>query len=1013
MPRKNRRLIYSGNGDAYYVSPSAIGASELNVTTPEVFVTADPDDVARGRAKKWFEEFNMNPNDETIVSNGKPQNQYLEDKAERGASQAASWMRENQGLNLLGMGLGAIPLGVALYPLAANMPSFNSIMAGGRNIFTPGSNFWTNPVTGNVMRSMAKGTTANAILKLTTGKTYGEGMSSIINNVTGLNPANSVLGQFAVDMTDPFYYGTNELASGFNKIGDIVSSIDKNAVKKNISKTINNVRGFLYDFIGDGIRDKRIRVNRLHNRAFENIHNYYTDKYRKINSLASKVTKMSYNAFLDKHPQLIDENLLPSYLKVQRLNGVNFNKMSKEDIINFFKNKTSVDAEKYFDDATGNFVDDIEHTSLPYNPTKAVKTGKTEVKDIKTGETENFDLNSDIFLDSADRSVFRHIYEPVTDTRDIKLISKTTGNPTEITPSVPERYREMLEKNINTVTNEILPGSKAFGSTTNIVKGNLYHASHDYDVIMTEAQAKAHPDFSKFYSKRGNDTYGYMHPSAGELDVNVIRENNGKAVGSIAHELYAQMYPKEYKNLMMEAAKKGITLDTNVELDKTAQELLDAYDPVTKGILDAFASSKDKHAARAYYYLNYGNVNDVRKGFDAYANYILGGDYRPNNIPLSEFSNAEANSKFIDELGLKGINKSQFINNPQRMKLLFDYYVYDKTFVGRGVPFTYNGNRVDPIKALTFWEPNTTGGTANGVGLNTVIGGDSGHGDIYASIVPSRMKELQINTPQDVDAQISKNIVTRDLTDDEIKSIGEIAKRNNIPIYQTGNYLTLQDVLGQTSGATGENYKTFIKELGETLDLPFIKGRWDYGSAPYASLLEDQSPDAIKQFFVHGADRPQPVKAREQIAGNSMEESFDVRDYSPNLNELEDVVVNRRIRSSGRREAVKAKISKQDYTIGRVNKLREILAYKKAKLGKEEDFRKNNSMYNHAYALNKIEQNIEKYRTRLRNIKATILAGGSTLTGGYMINAAKKHGEEHKKRMAERKAKRHRLAYSD
>lgn len=40
MPRKNRRLIYSGNGDAYYVSPSAIGASELNVTTPDITINS-------------------------------------------------------------------------------------------------------------------------------------------------------------------------------------------------------------------------------------------------------------------------------------------------------------------------------------------------------------------------------------------------------------------------------------------------------------------------------------------------------------------------------------------------------------------------------------------------------------------------------------------------------------------------------------------------------------------------------------------------------------------------------------------------------------------------------------------------------------------------------------------------------------------------------------------------------------------------------------------------------------
>ena len=257
-------------------------------------------------------------------------------------------------------------------------------------------------------------------------------------------------------------------------------------------------------------------------------------------------------------------------------------------------------------------------------------------------------------------------------------------------------------------------------------------------------------------------------------------------------------------------------------------------------------------------------------------------------------------------------------------------------------------------------------------------------------MVTNRMKKLRINTPQDVNAQISKNIVERNLTDDEIKSIGKIAKRNNIHIYQTGNNLTLQDILGQTSGATGENYKSFIKELGETLDLPFIKGRWNYGNSPYASLLEDQSPDAIKQIFPKGLDRPQTIKARESQASNTFKEG-EIADYHKDLTELLNTLEKRIRRPIN--TAQKRSIKYSDYKIERMYKLDEIIAKKEDAIRTARDAKFADENFSHKNSLNKVTENYYKYRKRLKDIKDLINIAGAISSTSVLLYAGKKAGE--------------------
>ena len=60
-------LVTSSYGDNYYIDPRQVNSTEWNLTTPEVSVTANPDDVARGRAERWFRDFGTESNDANTI----------------------------------------------------------------------------------------------------------------------------------------------------------------------------------------------------------------------------------------------------------------------------------------------------------------------------------------------------------------------------------------------------------------------------------------------------------------------------------------------------------------------------------------------------------------------------------------------------------------------------------------------------------------------------------------------------------------------------------------------------------------------------------------------------------------------------------------------------------------------------------------------------------------------------------------------------------------------------------
>lgn len=102
--------LYDQYGNLLDPATGMIGTTAL----PNVEVIADPNDVARGRAKRQFTEFN----DATTVADGRPQNQPLQQRTEEDAAKAAAWMKDHPILNNIGLAAGSVPFVVASAPMA-------------------------------------------------------------------------------------------------------------------------------------------------------------------------------------------------------------------------------------------------------------------------------------------------------------------------------------------------------------------------------------------------------------------------------------------------------------------------------------------------------------------------------------------------------------------------------------------------------------------------------------------------------------------------------------------------------------------------------------------------------------------------------------------------------------------------------------------------------------------------------------------------------------------------------
>jgi len=784
----------------------------------------------RNRANDYLTE----ANDNTSVYNipHREYNQHLKDRAEQGAREAAIWREEHPNLSAWGEAAASIPLAVASVPLIAGGAEALAGTSAGQAL-TSGLNFMANaakasPIAGlwpYADAGLTSAFAAHGASEIAEGNITPEALMEV-----------APLGQLA----KPIYDTSKALEFG-KKWSKISSKINKQIHARSRAERLLQLNANYMAFPEDFPAMQRLGSEL----------ETFTSQARDLKKLEGLLTKKIQQLLVSGKMDAPGEHLSKEIMgQVRNLNSKLFTnsllekvgKAGPEVLQDFLGKKGYTDIMGLYNPSTKSF--EIPAINMAFDPTKAVTTGNIEIIDAATGQSKTFMLDPSALTGGANYKITYPSATPVGTITEARALH----------PQLPEEYVNAIQKNIDFVTQKALPNSKVFGSSANVVKGNLYHDAHDIDVIMTQKQAMAHPDFRKWSTVNG-DTYQYNHPTAGSLDVNILREDaQGMATGARAHELYAQLYPREYSRIMKQAVKDRKFNIDEIPLDKTPEELLENYDPVTKSIADAFSSSKDKHIKRANYLLHYGNTADVEKGFKSYANYITGGEYKESNVPLEAFTDPNVNKKILEQLGLEGINKEQFINDPERMKLLYEYGYFHEGFLGRGVPITFKGKDVDIIDSMTHWNPNTEGGTARGVGLNTVLGGNSGVGDIYGTLVPEQLgMEIKATDPLEA-LSLKRGILGyRELQAEERAIIEQLADKYGINL----DLRSFKSVLDSTSGKKGQKFKDFLADLEEAFSIPGIRSySYSPSAGPYVSLTKDVDEDAIKQIMLRGMDRP-------------------------------------------------------------------------------------------------------------------------------------------------------------
>ena len=534
------------------------------------------------------------------------------------------------------------------------------------------------------------------------------------------------------------------------------------------------------------------------------------------------------------------KKMLGTILDNEGINYIN-NQVTTRQGINLFSDITP----KGFE--AGNF-------EIPLFGTDDVVRGTITGVNPGTGQSFKF---SDI-LNNTKYDSSQYTYGMITDWNQIPM--KTTSS-TSYKAEVPEEYVQALRHNIDYLK-QTFPGSKEFGSSASAAYAGTPHSTHDIDLIISDTDFAANVE-SKFGPRTGNnwkvtrrdDTFTTQldpkYGEAGSLDFNVIWTDpvTGMAdanKGTVGREIFKQFFPKEYATAVQESLKTGQPLKIN----KTPKELIDAYDPVTKTIMDSFSSTKPKHMPRAEAHLTVSNPDAVEKALDLYAQEKLGGQARHLPITREMFTDVEANSRIFDELGYKGVDKETIINDPAKMKNLVDYWYIHNSIFGRGIndrqiPRNIINNYIAQgmtkeeatyqaiQNAMQKWDANSIGGSAYGAGLNTVTLGDSGHGNIYGYI--QHDINVKGTTAEDIIHNTKRALGHSDyrFTPDEIKQISEIIGHdfkgnspadllNNIPVSQEG--------------------KIILQRLKDEMGIHALQSEKQYGHSKYTSMTGDLSP---------------------------------------------------------------------------------------------------------------------------------------------------------------------------
>lgn len=473
-------------------------------------------------------------------------------------------------------------------------------------------------------------------------------------------------------------------------------------------------------------------------------------------------------------------------------------------------------------------------------------------------------------------------------------------------------YAETQNKNIEFVK-KTLPGSKPYGSSV-LHNIGVAHASNDIDVAMTASdwnKVKNNVTVSTDKQAKYGPTInlGDQFGAQGNIDVNIIGENptTGLAEGNFAKELYRQFFPDEFYKESQSLIEGNLGKNTSelgdIKINKTAKELMDAYDPEVKSILDAyeitpetrtgFSPSKVKHINRIDYILeNATDYDKVAKAQELFAKSLAGGKAGiGQQFAPSQLSDISQNLNLLNKMGLVGTNHNaiKIAIDPKKMQLFLNDFYINKSVYTRQIELDpkFINKPEDLVNAYTDWK--AVGGSNMGMGTNAVELGNPRFfnrdehitGNIHYNLTKGKAYTSPAEYVDDILAQTSS---TRKFNDDEKKVILDLAESHNIPIKKGMEPETLGDLLDDKrymmpdeqpgsirlmKGYDPEfvnSVNNFYKDAAKVLGAKAVQ-RGMFGEQQYATLLNDFDEEFDALTLAYNKDVPY-VKSRQDRLNN-------------------------------------------------------------------------------------------------------------------------------------------------
>lgn len=507
-----------------------------------------------------------------------------------------------------------------------------------------------------------------------------------------------------------------------------------------------------------------------------------------------------------------------------------------------------------------------------YSPTQIidgsprVTTGEYNIPDFETGNIVkgNLQING-----GNNQSLFTQYGD---------VINKAP-TPREVIGLTP--LQGVLRDNYNYVQKD-LPGFRGFGSSIGVMDGSLSHITHDIDGFMTkeayDTARKIHsnittPDIRGLASyfvkpeQYGNDINGANH-----IDINVIDIDPTTGLGnSRATELYRQFFPQEYRQSVMNVVQKSNNTEQIpiVHLNGipfTNQELLDAYDPLKKTIMDSMESSKSKHMGRMMEYLAGPNPDAVHNAIQATADEIAQTN-KGFTLPKLKFGTPEENAAILNKIGFNG-DIATVAADPKKMQNTLDLWYmggegYFSRTAGAGDMGEVGGTTKKLFRNFTDWNEksdNSSNGHGAGAFLNSVYGNTRSviGNSIYGVYHPKLQGIYEGMTPDELISTVRRQNgwSTEKINREDLVKILKALRDNNLGkvadnvenTYKSGKDITFNDLL-QALPSYGSDVKNAGKQIHADTGINAIGGGSYGNNSNYAGLIGDFNPNTDIGFF--------------------------------------------------------------------------------------------------------------------------------------------------------------------